>query len=798
MNKIAKILYIVLFVSFIISPICLNANQSGSLYGKIIDEKTGKPISYVNIIVKGTNIGVATNSKGKYTIPSIPIGNYIIIASILGYKCIEKRVDILADKIECLNFNLSVSPLEMGKMVVTGTRTSRYIKDVPVRTEVITDIQIKEKSATNLYEVLDGVPGIRIEQQCSYCNFSMIRLEGLGADHTQILIDGQPIFSGLASIYGLQQIPTVNIDRIEIVKGAGSALYGSSAIAGAINIISKTNLLKSGADINVEYGLFNTHKYSILSNTKIGNNNITFKAQKHGGDVIDQSGDKGRIPDDISDRVKTDNLDAGFRIVNSAINNTDKLIFGTNVYYENRMGGTLKNDLYMNPFSEGTERIITRRTEVNFVYNKYFNSENKLDFSFAYSNHNRNATNDTYLTDYMSAHNDSMPAIDEMMPYLALENLFNINFNYSRSIYSRHNILFGTQYLLNRLSEQGKYVVIDESNAEYGKSYMSTSKKNSNEIGVYIQDEFLIVPSLEIVMGLRYDYHYSIDEFHGSGDVSIEGLPASIYNKSSLNPRFALRYSPLNFLTLRSSIGTGHRVPYGFSEDLHLCSGSPRIWKGLGLEPEKSISFNVSVDYNITNFMFGINIYRTNLNNKISFVEASGFAKSTGYTYEWKNIGNAYVQGIEFSSKILIIKHLILNTNFTINDGKYNHKREDWINTDYEEFSKYISRFPMYTGGAELSFTPYKWNFNVETNYQGSMYIDYFEDDEIPVKIKKTEPNIIVNAKIGRKIYRGLELFIGGKNLTDYIQPERHNDQASFIYAPLYGRIIYGGFNVHF
>ena len=798
MNKITKILFNVLLIIFITSPICINAKQTGSLCGKITDKKTGKPLSYVNIIVKGTNIGVATNLEGKYTIPCIPTGSYTIIASIIGYKCVEKKVDISFDRIKSLDFMLDVSPLEMVKTVVTGTRTSRYIKDIPIRTEVITDIQIKEKAATNLYEVLDGLPGIRVEQQCSYCNFSIIRLEGLGADHTQILIDGQPIFSGLASVYGLQQIPTVNIDRIEIIKGAGSALYGSSAIAGAMNIISKTNLLKSGADVGFEYGLFNTHKYSVLSNSKIGNNNITFKAQKYGGDIIDQSGDEGCIPDGISDRVKTDNLDAGFRIVNNTINNTDKLIFSTNIYYESRRGGILENNLYMNPFSEGTERIITRRNEANFLYNKYFNSDNKLDFSFAYSNHNRNATNDTYLTDYMSIHSDSMPDIDEMMPYLAVENLFNINLNYSRSIYSKHNILFGTQYLLNKLREKGKYIVVDENSAEYGKSYMSTSEKSSSEIGVYIQDEFLITPSVEIVMGVRYDFHYSVDEFHGSGDVSFEGLPASIYSKSSLNPRFAFRYSPFNFLTLRSSIGTGYRVPYGFSEDLHLCSGSPRVWKGLDLEPEKSVSFNISADYNITNFIFGISLYRTNLKNKIGFVEAGGFAKSIGYTYEWKNIDDAYVQGIEFSSKTLIVKHLILNANFTINDGKYKHTREDWINTDYEEVSRYISRFPMYTGGLNLTFNPNKWNFNVEANYQGFMYIDYFKDDEVPVKIKKTEPNIIVNAKISRKFYKGMELFIGGKNLTDYIQPERHNDQASFIYAPLYGRMIYGGLNIHF
>ena len=103
----------------------------------------------------------------------------------------------------------------------------------------MTSQAITKKNAQNLYEALEGVPGIRVEQQCQFCNFSEVRMQGLGAEHTQVLIDGEPIYSGLAGVYGLQQIGTNDIDRLEVVKGAGSALYGSSAVAGAINIISK-------------------------------------------------------------------------------------------------------------------------------------------------------------------------------------------------------------------------------------------------------------------------------------------------------------------------------------------------------------------------------------------------------------------------------------------------------------------------------------------------------------------------------------------------------------------------------
>lgn len=100
-------------------------------------------------------------------------------------------------------FELEKDPLELSQVVVTGTRTSHFVKDVPIRTEVLTSQAITKKNAQNLYEALEGVPGIRVEQQCQFCNFSEVRMQGLGAEHTQVLIDGEPVYSGLAGVYGL-------------------------------------------------------------------------------------------------------------------------------------------------------------------------------------------------------------------------------------------------------------------------------------------------------------------------------------------------------------------------------------------------------------------------------------------------------------------------------------------------------------------------------------------------------------------------------------------------------------------
>jgi outer membrane receptor for ferrienterochelin and colicins len=195
-------------------PIQAKASSVGGISGKVMDKETGEPLPLVNIIVKGLQSGSASDEMGEYYICPLSPGKYTVVATIIGYSAVIKDVIVSAEEIANLNFELVVNPIEVGGVVVTGTRTPRYIKDAPVRTEVITSQQLEMKGASSLYEALEGTPGIRVEQQCSYCNFSILRMQGLESGHVQVLIDGEPIYSGLASVYGLQQLSSGNIYRI--------------------------------------------------------------------------------------------------------------------------------------------------------------------------------------------------------------------------------------------------------------------------------------------------------------------------------------------------------------------------------------------------------------------------------------------------------------------------------------------------------------------------------------------------------------------------------------------------------
>lgn len=776
------------------------------LFGHIIDKETKKHVPYATIFVKGTKLGTAADASGHFKLANLPVGKQVIIAQFVGYKPQEFEVEMRRGKSTELFIELEEDVFNLEQVVVTGTRTQHYVKNVPIRTEVVTSQALKNKNAWNVFEALEGVPGIRVENQCQFCNFTMVRMQGLGAEHTQVLINGQPIYSGLASVYGLEQIGTGDVDRIEVVKGAGSALYGSSAVAGAINIITKEPSPSPHVAADVQFGSNNTNVYNLTSSIKNdkGNIGLSIYAQKIDHGAIDETGmgttlAEVKKKDGVSDRVasKMHNLGMSLYIDNPFFNN-DKLVFRGKAINENRAGGELKDDTYLNPFTEGTENITTNRYEVEANYRKYFGDNTELNFNNTYTNHNRNATNDSFLSDYKKTHNDAMPGLDIMRPYIAKENSL-INTLTLGTRLGRHNLLFGVQSYITRLNETGMYVVVDEENKKYyGEAYKSTSRKHANEFGAFVQDEWVISPQFTVVPGVRIDFHNSGEEYESDKEVFNSAFPKTSFNKTSISPRLALKYNVNEQFTLRANVGTGFRAPYGFSEDLHLCSGSPRVWKSSELKPETSRSMNLSADYYGNHFQVSANLFYTALKDKIDFGDADDKVKSLGYTYQWNNVDDATVKGLEMTVLVNPVRNLNLGADFTLSHGTYKNIRDDWKDTQYAEISKYIPRFPSTTGSFKIEYTPQTWTFMVQGLYQGKMYIDYMNEDNDGAnkKIKETKPYMTYNASVS-KTFGKVRLYAGGKNIFSYIQDEKYADDAAFIYAPVYGAQFYAGMSIN-
>ncbi|MGI6409665.1 MAG: TonB-dependent receptor [Bacteroidales bacterium] len=797
------LLITIIFLMSFLSAFSQNKTDA-MLFGHVTSTKTQEHIPYATILVKGTTIGTSADGSGHYKLSNLPLGKIVVVAQAVGYKSQEVEVVMEKGKSTQVFFELEEDILMLEQAVVTATRTEHHLKDVPVRTEIISSKAIENKNACNIYQALEGTPGVRVENQCQYCNFTMVRMQGLGAEHTQVLINGQPMYSGLAGVYGLQQLSTVDVDKIEVVKGAGSALYGSGAVAGAINIVTKEPGFNPSTSVDVQFGSHQTNKLELnssLRNEK-GNMGLNIFAQRYSEGAIDETGpglttEEVRNKDGISDRVMTNLTNAGFAFyVNDAFMKNDKLIIRGKSVFEKREGGTMTDDYFRNPLTDGTENITTDRHEASLNYEKKIKTKSRINFSLAYTHHNRNATNDSYLGDYMATHGDTVPDLRDMRPYLANENSLTSTLTFDTKL-KNHSLITGVQGFFDVLEESGMYVVVDEESSFLGKSYRSIANKSAREFGLFLQDEWAISEKIMVVPGVRFDYHNSGEEYTSDQQVfETTNFPKTSFNETAVNPRLALKYKISDKFTLRANAGTGFRAPYGFSEDLHLCSGSPRVWKSSDLNPEKSMSYNVSADYYGKKVRVSTNVFRTDLKNKIGFTDADDNIAALGYDYQWKNIDDAFVQGVELSVMANLAKNLDMGLDLTYNQGEYKNVREDWVGTEYEEQSKYISRFPSTTGNVKIEYSPKTWTFSATGNFQGNMYIDYYSEDETLSKIKKTKPNMIFNARLSKKI-KMFKLYAGVNNILDYVQDERHLDDAAFMYAPVFGRIFYGGVSVN-
>ena len=217
--------------------IFISAYASSQSFSGKIRSVDGDNISFANIHIEGTNIGFSSDNQGSFYFSNLENRNYVFIISCMGY--ITSRKEILINGVTKSDVILVESSNFTDEIVVTGTRTFKRQTETPVLVSIISNKTLNQVNACNLSEGLNFQTGIRTETDCQTCNYTQLRMNGLSGGYSQILINSRPIFSPLTGLYGMEQIPTNMIERIEVVKGGGSSLYGSSAIGGVVNVITK-------------------------------------------------------------------------------------------------------------------------------------------------------------------------------------------------------------------------------------------------------------------------------------------------------------------------------------------------------------------------------------------------------------------------------------------------------------------------------------------------------------------------------------------------------------------------------
>ncbi len=328
-----KYIYILTFTFLYV--VCIFAtevstNKSETTYGKVIGtvlDSDGEPLMGVNVFISGTTIGTPSDIEGKFDITNVPVGSYEIVASMVGYKSDKIEVAVSQNKSTEVLFKLKESFYETGSVVVTGTATPYLYEESPVKTEVIPRKLIEQTRSVNLAEALGLQTGLRVENDCQNCNFTQVRILGFEGKYSQILVDGDPVVSSLAGVYALEQFPESMIGQIEVVKGGGSSLYGSGAIAGTINLITQQPQLNR-TEID----------YNAISLEGIMDHNVNATAE-----LVSDDGKNGAyIFGSIRNRNPYDRNGDGFSELGSISNQS----IGFNYFYKPTLNSDLKVSLH--------------------------------------------------------------------------------------------------------------------------------------------------------------------------------------------------------------------------------------------------------------------------------------------------------------------------------------------------------------------------------------------------------------------------------------------------------------------
>ncbi len=535
--------------------------QNGTIKGTIYYE--GKPMSYIDVYIKGTKKGVSTNNKGNYIINNVTLGSKTIVVSALGFKTLYKKVTITSDTTITQNFTLTEDSSSLEEIVVSGTLKPVKKLDSPVPVEVYSPAFFKKNPAPSVFESMQNVNGVRPQVNCSVCNTGDIHINGLEGPYTFVLIDGMPIVSGLSTVYGLTGIPQALIERIEIVKGPASTLYGSEAVGGVINIITKKPA--SAPKLSVEaftttWGEGNTdlgYKYKVgRTDGLLGINYFNYQTP------IDNNND-GFTDLTLQDRISI------FNKFNFKRKNNRIFTIAGRYMYEDRFGG----DINWTPSFRGSdeiygESIYTSRWETFGTYQ--LPTSEKINLQFSANGHSQN-----------SFYGDTSFNANQYIGFGQL--------TWDTKFGEHHDILIGAAY---------RYTFYDDnSQADFG------SNAVTHLPGLFIQDEISLSKSNKLLVGARYDYNSA----HGS----------------VISPRLNYKWnSENNEDVLRVSVGNGFRVANVFTEDhAALTGGRDVVFEGK-LDPETSWNANINYVKNIvTDNSTIINIdgsaFYTYFNNKI-------------------------------------------------------------------------------------------------------------------------------------------------------------------------------------
>lgn len=237
------ILALMLAVAGIGVAVAANPIREGNMIsGHVLVKGSEENIPYATVLIVGSGQGTVSNEEGQFEFKNLPAGKYTLRVSAVGYKTQEKAIEVNKDFTAVVHFQMEEESFMTDEVVVSANRNEVSRKAAPVVVNVMSAKLFEMVNSTDLAKTLNYQSGLRVENNCQNCGFPQVRINGLEGPYSQILINSRPVISALSGVYGLEQIPVNMIERVEVVRGGGSALFGANAVGGTINIILKTPL----------------------------------------------------------------------------------------------------------------------------------------------------------------------------------------------------------------------------------------------------------------------------------------------------------------------------------------------------------------------------------------------------------------------------------------------------------------------------------------------------------------------------------------------------------------------------
>ena len=653
------------------------------IHGHIIDKNTGEHLPYMVVVLKGTTIGVTTESTGHYMIRNVPEGRFTVEVSAVGYKTQSYEVDIKRGRSYEVNFVLEEDLVQIDGVIVSATRSETTRKMSPTLVNVVGMDVYNKTNSTTVAQGLAFQPGVRVENNCQNCGFQQVRINGLDGQYTQILIDSRPIFSALAGVYGIEQLPANMVDRVEVMRGGGSALFGSSAIAGTINIITKEPVRNSATVSHTTTSIGGT---SAMHNTTDINASIVSEDNKLGIGVFGQNTEKDAWDangDGFTELSRISGQTIGFRgYVKTGL--YSKVTAEYHHLQEFRRGG---DNLHLPPH----EAMIAEQTEhgINTGGVKFdvFSRDNKHRFNtFASIQH---IARDSYYGAGMDP--NAYGKTDDLTWVGGAQYIYRM----AECLFMPSDLTVGLEYNEDYLQDNmWGYDRVTDQTVRIVSAYAQNEWKNSR---------------WGLLIGGRLDKH-------------------NLIKKVIFSPRANLRFNPTENINLRASYSYGFRAPQAFDEDLHIDNvggtvSMIRLADDLQVEKSQSISVSADIYHSWGDWQGNVLVegFFTDLDDVFALKEL-GFENGV-LIKERHNESGARVFGANLEGKIAWKNVFQLQAGLTKQSSNYKEARS-W--SDDVEATRKMFRTPDLHGYMTASYNPLKeLTLSLTGTYTGSMLIEH-------------------------------------------------------------------------